>query len=285
MDCERQDHAAGNVALGIDRFRAERGRRFKADQDQDRDRGLEQQTRKIVRQDNRSRDGMIPTIHRNTQRILNTEQDCQHTKDDERGQLNHVNDDACRRRTVDAAHRDETDERREYPRDGDLDPHRDCQAELSQDVRDQDCHERDHHAGVDPVKQVRRPTGDELGDARPASVRRLFAVQECFFGKVVRTATACVRIAVREFGERERGQKRDDQRGDDARPHVHRRARSARIHVRGLELERHPQECARRDQRHRIHRDPGQAECLFHARALASLCRHFLLLKKCNQLQ
>ena len=112
--------------------------------------------------------------------------------------------------------------------------------ELAQDVGHEGGHHGDHHAGVDPVEQVGRPAGGELGHAGEPPVAGLFPVQERLLGEVVGPARAGLRIAPGQFRERQGGEEGHHQGRDDAGPHV-----GVAAGVGGLDLHGDPQERAR----------------------------------------
>lgn len=120
---------------------------------------------------------------------------------DQGRQLDDVDDQAGQGRAADAAHGNHPYQRRERPGEEYLDEQRDCQSELPGDIVDQHGHESDHHARVNPVEQVRRPAGHELGQPRPTAMARFRAVEERFLGEIVGAAGTRIRVAARQLGE------------------------------------------------------------------------------------
>jgi hypothetical protein len=84
-------------------------------------------------------------------------------------------------------------------------------------------------------------------------VAGLFPVEEGLLGEVVGAAGARLRIAPRQFREGHGGEEGHHQGGHDAGPHV-----GVAAGVGGLHLHGDPEEGARRDERHGVHRQPGQ---------------------------
>ncbi len=110
----------------------------------------------------------------------------------------------------------------------------------------------DHAARIDPVVEVARPAGDELGDAR--ELVRVGLAEKGLLREEVRRAGAGIELG--KLGVADRGREAEQERGDDAEPH--RRACHGRA-VERLHLVREPQERAGRDERHCVDREPGEA--------------------------
>ena len=64
LDTEREEHRARDVALGVLRLFTHRGDRLEADQDQDRDAGLDEHEREPVRRDDRAGAGVELEVRR-----------------------------------------------------------------------------------------------------------------------------------------------------------------------------------------------------------------------------
>ena len=118
-------------------------------------------------------------------RIDETVRDGCAREEDQRDQLNDIDDQTGHRRAVDAAHGDPAADKREHDSDDNLHHQRQTgiavgvlRAEQPRDIADQDRHKRHHHTGIDPVEQVRGPAGDQFGQSPPFLVRC-----GCFVGK------------------------------------------------------------------------------------------------------
>ena len=138
--------------------------------------------------------------------------------------------------------------------------------ELARQIAAQNRRHAHHTSGIDPVIKVARPAGEELGDARELvglglGEKRLLGVQ-------VRGAGA--RKELRQLGVADGRREAQQERPENAKPHG--TARHGRA-VERLHLERQPQECSRRDQRHRVHREAGEAQCCFGGGGFVSTAR------------
>ena len=124
--------------------------------------------------------------------------------------------------------------------------------ELVQQEPAQDRRHADHDAGIDPVVKVARPAGNELGDT--GEFEGMGLGEECLLRIQIRRTRA--RIDLRQFGIAVRRCEAQQQGEENAEPHG---ASGHRGAVQGLHLECQPEERARGDQRHRVHRQAGQA--------------------------
>ena len=177
--------------------------------------------------------------------------ECDHREHQQRRDLNDVNGDGDRGGPGHAPVGDVSHRKREH----NADSHHERRARIGgihevwperpSQISAQDPHHRDHHAGIDPVVEVRAPTDDELGKAGVAP--RLVVVQEGLLREVVGTARAGIQL--RQFRVTYGGCQTKQQSDEDAQPH--RRGGNARG---CLNKKGQPEKGTGCDQRHGVHR-------------------------------
>ena len=131
------------------------------------------------------------------------------------------------------------------------------------DVAGECCGESDHDARIDPVVQMADPSDRQLGRTRVLPMLRLLLIEKSSLGEVVARAGTRIGVDASKLAVRVGSEEGQDQRERQTGPHVGRGRLRPRDLCR-LELERRPQERARRDQRHRVHGDARQGETSFH---------------------
>ena len=185
--------------------------------------------------------------------------DRHHREHQERGDLDDVDDHVDARRSGHTAESDVRDAQREHDAEEEHEERaievarEGVRPELVEQVPAQDCGNSDHAARIDPVVEMARPPGHELGDA--GELEGLGLRQERLLGEEVRRAGS--RVELGELGVADRSRKAEQQCRHDPEPH--RRARHRRA-VEGLDLVGQPQERARRDERHRVDRQSREAQ-------------------------
>ena len=142
--------------------------------------------------------------------------------------------------------------------------------EEADDVADEDAGDGHHHAGIDPVVEVRAPADDELGDA--GVLEGLVLGEHGLLSVVVAGAGAGIELG--DLGVGDGGGQAEQQRGEDADPHggggrwLAGDARSC------LDVEGEPEEGAGGDERHCVAGQPGEAEGGLHLRCFLICHEH-----------
>ncbi len=194
-------------------------------------------------------------------RMIHAVAESEYREDHQCGDLDDVDCDVHRRRSVYAAVGDVSHGKGKHHGDQHHEGHagvrraHEIRPDSAHQVAAQDSHDADHDAGVDPVVQVRGPADDELGEA--GILPGLVVIEERLLGEVIRAASAGVEL--RHLGVADGGRQTEQKGEHDAHPHGRGGDASG-----GLDVERQPQEGAGRDQRHSVHRQASQAQSCFH---------------------
>ena len=204
LDHQREDDAARDIATWIFSLRRQRRRGLKADDQQDRNGGLEEQSTEVVGCNHTQRAGMQVVNFG----MLQTVDDGERGKEDQGDDLDGVDDNVREGRTGDA----DVGNRADNACKDDADQHflpggAKAGVKGLDDVGDEQTHECYHHTWIDPVVQVRCPAHDEFRQARKFEMAVFFAMQDRGFGEVIRTARSGFWIALRERGIGRRGER------------------------------------------------------------------------------
>ena len=222
--------------------------------------------------------GGIELVGDAARRVVHAIAQGQHREHHQRGDLYDIDGDVDRRRAIDSAVGDIGHYKRE--RDGDghhehgtrIGGAHEARPEGPRQVAAQDSHHRDHHSRIDPVVEVRGPADDEL--RKPGVAPRGVVIQERLFGEVIRTAGSGIQF--RHLGVADGGGQAQYHGQGDSEPHC----RPGHTHA-GLHHESKPKEGAGRDERHRVHRQTGQAQGRFHC-WFGVVCHSILLNRSWN---
>ena len=183
----------------------------------------------------------------------------QDAEDNQGGDLNNVDGDVDGRRCAGALGGDPGHEEREDDRDEcheerpGVGAAHEVGIEEADHVADEDAGDGHHHAGIDPVVEVRAPADDELGDA--GILEGLVLGEHGLLSVVVAGAGAGIELG--DLGVGDGGRQAEQQRGEDADPHGGRGGWLAGNTRGGLDEEREPEEGAGGDERHCVAGQPG----------------------------